>query len=170
MSPSGQGSAVRRVSRTTLIAAVAVLIVLAGSALWQFVPSDRSDDVPLTVADERITVDVRNAGGIDGMARIATDHLRSEGFDVVSLGNATNFGEDSTMVIDRVGEPERAAAVARALGVRRIASLPDPDLYVDVTVQLGPEWHVPPETQVPPERMRLRAWLRALGGGGDTNR
>ena len=155
----------RQVSRTTMIVAGAVVVVLAGSALWQFVPPDRAADASLTVGDERITVDVRNAGGIGGMARIATDHLRSEGFDVVSLGNATAFGEDSTTVIDRVGEPERAAAVARALGVRRIASRPDPDLYVDVTVQLGPEWTVPPEAQLPPVRVRLREWLRALGGG-----
>ena len=121
--------------------AAALLIV---SALGQWVPGEEmSPAPPRTVPEERITVDVRNAGGVNGMARRATNHLRDAGFDVVHTGNAEAFGQDSTVVIDRVGELERARAVARALGVGRVVSDPNPGLFADVTVRLGPEW-LPP--------------------------
>jgi hypothetical protein len=89
---------------------------------------------------ERVRVEVLNAGGVSGQARAATQRLRDIGFDVVSFGNAGTFGRDSTSVVDRVGRPELAHAVAQALGVRDVVSDPDPNLFVDVTVLLGRDW------------------------------
>ena len=158
----------RSVRMPLLLAATAVVVVLAASALWQFVPRDRTDEGDSApTPGQVVTVDVRNAGGVDGLARIATEHLRSAGFDVVSMGNAPDFGDDSTRVVNRVRNPEMGAAVARALDVRRIETDPDPELYVDVTVFLGPEWQPPPETAPPPRRRTLVDWLMRLGGGDD---
>ncbi len=85
-------------------------------------------------------VEVLNAGGREDMARLATDHLRDRGFDVVYFGNAEAFGQDSTIILDRAGRPRAAAAVGRALGTSRVESQPDSNLYLDVTVLLGREW------------------------------
>ena len=88
----------------------------------------------------RVRVEVLNAGGREDMARLATDHLRDRGFDVVYFGNAEMFGQDSTVVLDRAGRPRAAAAVGQALGTLWVESRPDANLYLDVTVLLGSGW------------------------------
>lgn len=92
---------------------------------------------------DRIRVEVLNAGGVPGMAALATDHLRARGFDVVYYGNARTFDREETAVLDRSGSPEAALAVARALGVRAAEEAPDPGLLLDVTVLLGRRWTPP---------------------------
>lgn len=152
-----------RVTLFVLLAAVGV--VLVGSSVWQWIPRNlaSTDAAQMSLGEERVTIDVRNAGGVAGMARTATDHLRAAGFDVVSLGNAGDFGHDTTVVIDRVGATEKAAAVARALGVARVASEPDPNLFVDVTVRLGSDWKAPARVEPAPRGPRgLIAWVRGL--------
>ena len=154
--------------RTVKIVLLAVVgggaVVLVASGVGQFVPEDTTPaDQPLfSSGEERVTVDVLNAGGVQGMARIATDHLRGAGFDVVSVGNAASFGQDSTVVIDRIGNLPKAAVVAEALGVRSVTSEPDPNLFVDVTVMLGAEWSAP--EQEPEGSGRILDWLRQLVG------
>lgn len=161
----------RRLFKTGLALVVtAGVLLLLGSALGQWIPGDRgtvgqvarSPGVVRSPGVERITVEVRNAGGVAGMARTATDHLRSGGFDVVALGNAASFGHERSVVIDRIGELETAQAVAAALGVDSVTSDPDPNLYVDVTVRLGSAWTAPREAG-PANRIPLPAWLRAFG-------
>ncbi len=88
----------------------------------------------------RVRVEVLNAGGRRGMARLATDLLRDRGFDVVYFGNAETFGQDSTIVLDRSARPRAAAAVGQALGTHWVESRPDANLYLDVTVMLGSDW------------------------------
>jgi len=89
---------------------------------------------------ERVRVEVLNGGGVSGQARVATERLREIGFDVVSFGNAGTFDRELSAVVDRVGRPELARAVARVLGVEAVLSEPDPNLFVDVTVLLGKDW------------------------------
>ncbi len=102
------------------------------------VPEERTFVIPS--AGNRVRVEVLNAGGVQGMAARARDLLREGGFDVVYYGNAPSFGRDSSVVLDRVGERDAAAAVARSLGVAGISSEPDTALLVDVTVLLGTDW------------------------------
>ena len=162
-----------RFLKATLFALVVTgTVMLLGSALWQWVPEERApaDEPVLSPAHEpvlppardRVTVDVRNAGGVTGMARVATDRLRGAGFDVVGIGNAAQFGLESSVVIDRVGKLETAAAVAEALGIDSVTSDPDPNLFVDVTVRLGSEW-MAPQGSAKGTGNRLVEWLRGLG-------
>ncbi len=157
-----------RILKTTLIVLVGgSALVLAFSAIGQWVPDDAvpADQPLLSRGAERVTVDVLNAGGVDGMARVATDHLRTAGFDVVSVGNASSFDQDSTVVIDRGGSLQKAAAVAEALGVRSVTSAPDANLFVDVTVRLGSEWAAPvAEPEAEPDGEGLLDWLRRIAG------
>jgi hypothetical protein len=131
---------------------IAVGVVLAagifiGSAVSQWSPLPRQEIVQpprnYTAAGlGRVRVEVLNAGGMRDMARLATDYLRDRGFDVVYFGNANaeDFGQDSTIVLDRIGRPEAAAAVGRALGTDWVESKPDTSRYLDVTVLLGSGW------------------------------
>jgi len=89
---------------------------------------------------ERVRVEVLNAGGVSGQARAATVRLRDLGFDVVAFGNASTFNRDSSTVVDRVGRPDLARAVAEILGIQQVVGEADPNLFVDVTVLLGKDW------------------------------
>ena len=99
-----------------------------------------SPTINIPKTPERIRVEILNAGGESGMARLATEHLRDQGFDVVYFGNADTFGQDSTVVKDRSGRLEAAQAVGDVLDAALILSEPDSNLYLDVTVLLGKEW------------------------------
>ncbi len=85
----------------------------------------------------RIRVQVRNGSGIPGAAGEVTEYLRDAGFDVVDFGNAEEFDEPRTVVIDRVGARERALEVAAALRGVPVRSDVDTTLYLDVTVLVG---------------------------------
>ena len=125
---------------------VLVAGVFIGSAMSQWYPLPSQEGVAPAVRNAtaaglgRVRVEVLNAGGREGMARLATDHLRDRGFDVVYFGNAEAFGQDSTVVLDRAARPQAAAAVGRALGTPWVESQPDTNLYLDVTVLLGSGW------------------------------
>lgn len=104
----------------------------------------------LSVPETRVRVEVLNGGGVGGAARRATEFARAIGFDVVYFGNAASFDRVESEVVDRVGRPELAEAVAEALGIGNVRSEPDPDLYVDVSVVLGSRWEPPDGSSVPP--------------------
>jgi len=120
--------------------------IFIGSAVSQWTPLPQQEMVEppprnYTAAGlGRVRVEVLNAGGREDMARLATDHLRDQGFDVVHFGNAEDFGQDSTLVLDRATRLEAADAVGRALGTDWVESRPDTSLYLDVTVLLGSGW------------------------------
>ncbi len=99
-------------------------------------------------AGTRIRVEVLNASEVSGLARDATEVLRNAGFDVVTFGNARVSDADTSVVFDRVNRPEIARAVADVLGIHNVRSEPDSNLYVDVSVLLGSEWHRPDASAV----------------------
>lgn len=116
--------------------------VLLGSSLAQWwapvPPVSQLDTRP--VFQGRIRVEVLNSGGQSGLAREATGVLRDLGLDVVYYGNAETFTDEPSVVLDRVGRLADARKVADALGIRLVRSEPDSNLFVDLSVRLGPEW------------------------------
>jgi hypothetical protein len=88
----------------------------------------------------RVRIEVLNGAGLAGLAREATERLRAQGFDVVYFGNDREFGRDSSVVLDRVGNEEHARAVANALGIAAVESRPDSTLILEVSVILGKDW------------------------------
>jgi hypothetical protein len=123
--------------------------VLLGSSLAQWwapaSPVPQLDTRP--VFQGRIRVEVLNAGGQSGVAREATGLLRDLGLDVVYYGNAGTFTDEPSVVLDRVGGLEDARKVADALGIRVVRSEPDSNLFVDLSVRLGPEWSLGMDTE-----------------------
>ena len=89
-----------------------------------------------------ITVEVLNAGGRPGSARIGTRILRQAGIDVVYFGNAveTTGALDSTRIIVRRGEAKVGERVRAALGQGRVAVQLDGSKLVDVSVLLGADF------------------------------
>lgn len=93
-------------------------------------------------ADPPVIAEVRNASGRPGLARQVTRLLRERGVDVVYFGNASPE-VDSTAVMVRRGVASAGEVVARILGVKRMAGVPDVKPRVDVTVLLGRDYRLP---------------------------
>ncbi|UCF40790.1 MAG: LytR C-terminal domain-containing protein [Gemmatimonadota bacterium] len=85
----------------------------------------------------RITVEVLNATGVDGLARASTRQLRRRGIDVVYFGTAATDTLRETLIAVRRGDTARAARVREALGIGRVVVEPDPRLLLDASVFLG---------------------------------
>lgn len=101
-------------------------------------PSSRS---MLEDPDPAARVEVLNASGVAGLARRATESLREGGFDVVFYGNAgRDTPPDSSAVLDRSGDLDRARAIARLLGIQPVRTERDTTRLVDVTVIIGRDW------------------------------
>ena len=84
-------------------------------------------------------VEVLNGTRRQGAARTATRMLRNHGLDVVFLGNADSLA-DSTRVIVRRGNLDRARYVAAALGGGKVVVETDTFRRVDVSVILGDDF------------------------------
>lgn len=110
-----------------------------------------------TVFGERVRVEVRNGGGLDGMARAATDLLRDAGFDVVEVGNWETFDVDSSFVMVRTEDLEPGRRAADILGISDVRSEPATNLYVDVSVVLGSDWS-PERVRSTPDGNARRPW------------
>lgn len=121
------------------------------------------DGIP-DAGGDRTRVEVLNAAGRPGIARMATRRLRESGFDVVYFGNAEEFGRDSSVVIDRVGDADAAARVAEALGIETVRSEPDSTLLLEVSVLLGKDWTPETTSESVGWRERLGRFLGRTGG------
>ena len=87
-----------------------------------------------------ITVEVLNATGRPGTARIGTRLLRRAGIDVVYFGNAPETGLDSTRIIVRRGSTSLGERVRSALGSGRVEVQLDSTRLLDVSVLLGADF------------------------------
>ncbi|MDX1673516.1 MAG: LytR C-terminal domain-containing protein [Longimicrobiales bacterium] len=152
-------------SRRPLSAALFITLGLIGAFTVSAVAGFWDDDAPGTGfrafgarvdRPGEVRVEVLNGAGVAGLARDATYRLRGEGFDVVFFGNAEHFRHERSVVVDRVGDPDLARAVAAALGVDSVATAVDSALMLEVTVVLGDDWPPAP----PPDR----SWLDRLRG------
>ncbi len=111
---------------------VLVLVGCGGSAPQSHpIPGDKG---------AAITVEVLNASGRSGEARVGTRLLRHAGIDVVYFGNAAESGLDSTRIIVRRGTTQAAERVRAALGQGRIEVDLDSARLLDVSVLLGADF------------------------------
>jgi len=119
-----------------ILAVVSVAVMVAGcggdSTQTRPIPGDRGP---------AITVEVLNANGRAGDARIGTRRLRQAGMDVVYFGNASENGLDSTRIIVRRGAEKVGDRVRAALGQGRVEVQLDSAKLLDVSVLLGLDFH-----------------------------
>ena len=161
-----------RIETTAIVLFAVVLGAFAASTWMRHVGPQAPPAVVATgdsaasppVERTRIRVQVRNGSGIPGAAADVTAYLRDAGFDVVDFGNAEEFDEPRTVVIDRVGAPQRAREVAAALQGVPIRSAIDTSLYLDVTVLVGRDAPGLLTDGDGEEDSRWRRWLDGLRG------
>lgn len=86
-----------------------------------------------------IQLDVQNGTNENGVASRITDYLRKNGMDVVDIGNYKSKDVERTLIIDRIGDKNKAKKVAAVLGVneKNIIQQMNNSLYLDVTVVIG---------------------------------
>lgn len=108
-----------------LLAASVSLVVGPWSRKW----SDSPGKVP--------QVQILNGSRVRGLAGRVAEHLRTQGLDVVSVGNADSNDYGETLVLLRRGDMAVAHRVVRVLGLGTSIEQLDPTLLVDVTVILG---------------------------------
>lgn len=118
----------------TLVAVLAVGSCRGDGTQGGPIPGDRSP---------AITVEVLNASGRSGDARLATRLLRRGGIDVVYFGNASENGLDSTRIIVRRGSEKAGERVRAALGQGRVEVELDATKLLDVSVLLGADFAPP---------------------------
>ncbi len=136
-------------TRRAQLAVLAFAFTLVAAFVVSFVLGLRNDQpaaaasiaarAPIPGINSGKRVEVLNGSGRAGLARQATDQLRSAGFDVVLLGNAART-ESASVALDRVGKLELARAVAGALGIARFETSLDSTRLVEVSVILGKDW------------------------------
>ncbi len=90
-----------------------------------------------------IQLDVQNGTNENGAATRITDYLRKNGIDVVDIGNYKSKDIERTLVIDRVGDKNKAKKVALMLGIneKNIIQQMNNSLYLDVTVVIGKDFN-----------------------------
>lgn len=139
------------------IALLLVVAIAAAGGTW-FALRDRSsrdalfeidpDTMRLVPDSVRIKVELLNASGERGLARRAMRYFRDRGFDVVSVGNATERA-DSSVILVRSGNAEWAEWAARAARPARIEMRPDTSRYLDLTILLGSSFRSLPQILYP---------------------
>jgi hypothetical protein len=130
---------------TFLVLGGAAYVVRSRTGTSRLLPVLTRAEPPRAPAGVRIRVQVVNTTRIRGLARRATRVLRDRGFDVVEMSTA-GPPRDSTLVLDRSGHTEWAAAVANILGpAARVEARADSSRYLDITVLLGSSWRAPAE-------------------------
>src|SRR3989442_12319276 len=116
-------------------AAVLILCACGGGTPANTIPGDRGP---------ALTVEVLNASGRAGDAKVATRLLRRAGIDVVYFGNAPPTDPlsrlDSTRIIVRRGLATAGERVRAALGGGRVELGLDTAPFIDVSVLLGPDF------------------------------
>lgn len=120
-----------------------MLVLLAGGGfgawrLWRL-GAGGNGALPIPGEGERVTVEVVNQTGMDGLAREVARRLRRAGIDVVDYASARDSSADSTTIVIRRGDSTAAVRVRAALGLGRIRVDPDPRLLLDASVLVGPD-------------------------------
>ena len=89
-----------------------------------------------------IKVEVLNGNGVDGIAAVATDFLREQGFDVVRTDDADRTDYLYTIVKDRTGNLHSARRLAEILNVDTVSVIQEINrsLVLDTTVILGKDY------------------------------
>jgi LCP family protein required for cell wall assembly len=88
-----------------------------------------------------VIVEIFNASGISGAAEKLRREFMKMNYDVMKVGDySRNSKYKKTVVIDRLGQPEKAKAVAAAVGSKIVLTKIDETRGVDVTVIIGQDW------------------------------
>jgi len=119
-------------------------MVAVCAALWACGSDSGARAYPIPgERDGRVMVEVLNAGGRPGAARVGALTLRRAGLDVVYFGNADAGSLDSTRIVVRRGNLAAGQRVRAALKLGSVSLELDSSRLLDVTVLLGRDFSPP---------------------------
>lgn len=95
---------------------------------------------PLPAVPSIGSVQVLNGCGAAGAADRVANFLRSKGFDVKDIGNASAWNHESTMVISRTADMGLANSIEKLLKTGKVTLIRNGDSMYDVTVIAGPDF------------------------------
>lgn len=142
-SGDGSGSAFLNISLVVLGLFVTVLLyAFVARVVTPRTDPHREIDAPAHLIGAVIQVEVRNACGVSGIAGETRQYLRSQGFDVVEVGDHTIRDLEHSVVIDRSGDLRAAQKVARSMGIpeERVTQEIRESYYLDASVLLGRDY------------------------------
>lgn len=101
------------------------------------------DPEPAVVDPAKITVTVRNGGGIAGCAKQASSILKAQAFNVMDVGNANQFVYEQTLIVYK-GNKAAAQQVAKVLppGTKLVESRGMYSFNTEILVVVGKDWDV----------------------------
>ena len=129
-----------------------LLIIVAAFSLYQVyaigfpaqgdVRQHNTDGQPAAGEKSVIQVNVLNGCGVSGVGQRMTSVLRSEGYDVVEMGNYKTFDVKESMVIDRSGNSGVANAIAARLGIseKNVLQQISSEYFVTASVVIGRDY------------------------------
>ncbi len=102
-------------------------------------------DTNILALDEVATIDIQNGSASDGIANMASEYLKEQGFSVVSVGNADQFDYQNTIIYDYSGSYYTTRWLAENFNVEptHIIDMSDPNSLVDVRIIIGHDFVLP---------------------------
>lgn len=102
-------------------------------------------DTNILALDEVATIDIQNGSASDGIANMASEYLKEQGFSVVSVGNADQFDYQNTIIYDYSGSYYTTRWLAENFNVEptHIIDMSDPNSPVDVRIIIGHDFVLP---------------------------
>lgn len=85
-------------------------------------------------------IEILNGCGMEGAAGKVADFLRSDNFDIKSIGNAETWNYPFTLVISRTLDTTIASQVASSLNTDKMIIIRNNDQMYDATVIIGPDF------------------------------
>ena len=141
---AGVGRWMGRLALWCFIFLLGVWVTLMGLSTVRRNLPDRAERVVPAAIEERARdycVDVWNGNGRHGAAGSMAVRLRENGFRVEASDNAARFDYPRTIVVDRVGDPAGADAVAAAIGGSDVVlQREEVDVECDFLVIVGHDW------------------------------
>ena len=137
-------------ARRALIVGAGVVLVGAFAVVMLKVaprPGPSGLHVEWAPLPHRVRVEVLNASGQPGAARIGRLLLQHAGLDVVQSGTAdsANRGSLANRILVRLGDTVGVGRIVEALGGAEVVLQPDSNRIVDLTVILGRNFSPPPD-------------------------
>ncbi|MGD9900781.1 MAG: LytR C-terminal domain-containing protein [Calditrichaceae bacterium] len=93
---------------------------------------------------KKIQIEVLNGCGEQGIAKLLSDKLKAENYDIVNSGNYLEKGKlqwdvANTKIIDQIGDFEKAVELAELMGVNTslVESVKNPSPIADITIVIG---------------------------------
>jgi len=108
------------------------------------------EPIQLSPVPRKVQVEVLNGCGEKGVAKVVTDKLKQNDFDVINSGNYVqkgkiNFDQPLTRIIDQLSTGDNKSSardIARMIGVDTdlIESLQNPAPVADITIIIGKDY------------------------------